>query len=96
MCQSVFVWSVFLIPDLLLFYKILIYQILCHFDNKHALFKESVLGEFHRMMNYVVGEVDASLSVKDIYVKAVIKRKHFSDYQIQVYSLAIQGTKTNV
>lgn len=29
--------------------------------------------------------------MKDIYVKAVIKRKHFSDYQKQVYRLAIQG-----
>ena len=62
-----------------------------YFDNKKALFKESVLGEFQRMMSHVIGDVDASLPVKDIYVKAVIKRKHFSDYQKQVYRLAIQG-----
>jgi AcrR family transcriptional regulator len=62
-----------------------------YFDNKHVLFKESVLGEFQRMMNQVIGDVDASLPVKDIYIKAVIKRKNFSDYQKQVYRLAIQG-----
>jgi AcrR family transcriptional regulator len=62
-----------------------------YFDNKQVLFKESVLGEFQRMMNQVIGDVDASLPVKDIYVNAVIKRKHFSDYQKQVYRLAIQG-----
>jgi len=62
-----------------------------YFDNKQALFKESVLGEFQRMMEQIIGDVDASLAVKDIYVRAVIKRKHFSDYQKQIYSLAIQG-----
>jgi AcrR family transcriptional regulator len=62
-----------------------------YFDNKRALFRESVLGEFQRMMTQVIGEGDASLPAKDIYVKAVIKRKHFSVYQKQVYRLAIQG-----
>jgi Transcriptional regulator len=62
-----------------------------YFKNKQDLFKESVLGEFQRMMNQVIGDVDASLSPKDIYVKAVIKRKHFTEYQKQVYRLAIQG-----
>ncbi len=62
-----------------------------YFDNKQALFKESVLGEFQRMMNQVIQDADTSLPIKDLYVKAVIKRKHFSDYQKQVYRLAIQG-----
>lgn len=62
-----------------------------YFENKQALFKESVLGEFQRMMTQIIGDVDATLSPKEIYVKAVIKRKHFSDYQKQVYRLAIQG-----
>ncbi len=62
-----------------------------YFENKRALFKESVLGEFQKMMNQVIEDVDTSLSVKDIYVKAVIKRKHFSDYQKHLYSLAIKG-----
>ena len=62
-----------------------------YFGNKQALFKECVLGEFQRMMNQVMGDADASLPIKDLYVKAVIKRKHFSDYQKQVYRLAIQG-----
>lgn len=62
-----------------------------YFENKQALFKESVLGEFQRMMTQIIGDIDASLPVKDIYVKAVIKRKHFSDYQKQVYRLAVQG-----
>ncbi len=62
-----------------------------YFDNKQALFKEAVLGEFQRMMDQVIQDVDTSLTVKDIYVKAVIKRKYFSDYQKQVYRLAIQG-----
>jgi len=62
-----------------------------YFDNKQALFREAVLGEFQRMMTAVIGDVDPSLPVKDIYVRAVIKRKHFSEYQKQVYRLAIQG-----
>ena len=62
-----------------------------YFDNKKALFKESVLGEFQRMMHQVIGDVDASLPVKDIYVKAVIRRNHFTAYQKRVYRLAIQG-----
>jgi len=62
-----------------------------YFKNKQALFKESVLGEFQRMMNQVIDDVDASLPAKEIYVKAVIKRKHFTEYQKQVYRLAIQG-----
>jgi AcrR family transcriptional regulator len=62
-----------------------------YFDNKRDLFKESVLGEFQRMINRVIGDVDTSLPVKDIYVKEVIKRKHFSDYEKQLYSLAIKG-----
>lgn len=62
-----------------------------YFDSKQALFKESVLGEFKRMMVKIIDDVDASLSIKDIYVKATIKRKHFTEYQKQVYSLAIQG-----
>lgn len=62
-----------------------------YFGNKQALFKESVLGEFQRMMTAVISDVDPSLSVKDIYVRAVIKRKHFSEYQKQVYRLAVQG-----
>ncbi|MEA5060375.1 hypothetical protein SDC9_91853 [bioreactor metagenome] len=62
-----------------------------YFGNKQALFKEAVLGEFQRMMNQFIGEADTTLPIKDIYVKAVIKRKHFSDYQKQVYRLAIQG-----
>lgn len=62
-----------------------------YFGNKQVLFKEVVLGEFQRMMDQVIGDVDITLPVKDIYVKAVIKRKHFSEYQKQVYRLAIQG-----
>jgi len=62
-----------------------------YFDDKQALFRESVLGEFQRMMTQVIGDVDSSLPVKDSYVTAVIKRKHFSDDQKQVYKLAIQG-----
>lgn len=62
-----------------------------YFADKQALFREAVLGEFKRMMKRVIEDVNTSLSVKDIYVKAVIKRKHFSDYQKQVYKLAIQG-----
>ena len=62
-----------------------------YFENKQALYREAVLGEFQRMMTRVIGDADTSLSVKDLYVKAVIKRKHFSEYQKQVYRLAIQG-----
>jgi AcrR family transcriptional regulator len=62
-----------------------------YFENKQVLFKESVLGEFKRMMTQVIEDVDTSLPIKDIYVKAVIKRKHFTDYQKQVYKLAIEG-----
>ena len=35
--------------------------------------------------------MDVSLPVKDIYVKAVIRRNHFTAYQKRVYRLAIQG-----
>lgn len=62
-----------------------------YFNNKRALLKESVLGEFQRMMNQVIGDVDISLPIKDIYVRAVIKRKHFSDYEKQLYSIAVKG-----
>jgi len=62
-----------------------------YFANKRALYKESVLGEFQRMMNQVIADVDTSLSIKDIYVRAVIKRKHFSEYQKRLYRLAIKG-----
>lgn len=62
-----------------------------YFDNKHALFRESVLGEFRRMMEHLLDDVNQSESPKDIYVRAAIKRKHFTEYQRQVYRLAIQG-----
>lgn len=62
-----------------------------YFDNKQALFKESLLGEFKRMMTSLFGDIDDNLSAKDVYVRAAIKRKHFSDYQKQVYKLAIEG-----
>ena len=62
-----------------------------YFKNKQALFRESVLGEFQRMMGQFIDDVDASQPVKDIYIKAVIRRKHFTEYQKQVYRLAIQG-----
>ncbi len=62
-----------------------------YFDSKHALFQESVLGEFRRMMEQMISEVDLSLSPKEIYVRAVVKRKHFTEYQKQVYRLAVQG-----
>ena len=62
-----------------------------YFQNKRALFKESVLGEFERMMSRVIQDVDTSLPIKDIYVMAAIKRKHFTDYEKQLYSLAIKG-----
>ena len=62
-----------------------------YFQNKRELFKESILGEFQRMINQVIQDVDTSLPIKDIYVRAVIKRKHFSSYEKQLYSLAIKG-----
>lgn len=62
-----------------------------YFQNKRALFNESVLCEFQRMISHVIQDVDTSLPIKDIYVRAVIKRKHFSGYEKQLYSLAIKG-----
>ena len=62
-----------------------------YFGSKQALFEEAVLGEFQRMMGQMIGNTDASLPVKDLYVNAVIRRKHFSDYQKHVYRLAVQG-----
>ena len=62
-----------------------------YFANKQALFREAVLGEFQRLMNEMMDYTDTALSVKDIYVKAVIRRKHFTAYQKLVYRLAILG-----
>jgi Transcriptional regulator len=62
-----------------------------YFENKQALFKESVLGEFQRMMRQMIENGDPSLPAKELYVRAVIRRKHFTEYQKQVYRLAIQG-----
>ena len=44
-----------------------------------------------RMISHVIQDVDISLPIKDIYVRAVIKRKQFSDYEKQLYSLTIKG-----
>lgn len=62
-----------------------------YFQNKRALFQESVLCEFQRMITSVIQDADTSLPIKDIYVRAVIKRKHFSEYEKQLYSLGIKG-----
>lgn len=62
-----------------------------YFENKQALFQEAVLGEFQKMVHQFVGDADPLQPVKDLYVQAVIRRKHFTEYQKQVYRLAIQG-----
>ncbi|WP_432406698.1 TetR/AcrR family transcriptional regulator [Wukongibacter sp. M2B1] len=62
-----------------------------YFLNKKTLFREVILGEFSRLINTIIIDIDTTLPIKDFYVQAVIKRKHLTEYQKKVYKLAIQA-----
>lgn len=62
-----------------------------YFKNKNDLYEEIAYGEFLKINERLKKELPIHLPIKDIYIAYVLQRKRLSEYEKDVYKLALKA-----